>query len=115
MIVGSKVIGVVGVSSSGVFPESDSGGLFSGELEEASLSPTRLPSYFGAVLDIPNLLARPLEFRIVALQLWIQEFLNFFVCPSQTVAKTVGFSCEFHRLDTTVLFSFRCARFNFNF
>ena len=46
-------------------------------LEKSSLTPTQLPPYLGAVLDIPNLLARPMDHRILSLQSLIQEFLRF--------------------------------------
>ena len=36
--------------------------------KKSSLIPQRLPSYLGAQLDIPNLLDRPLEHRVLALQ-----------------------------------------------
>ena len=36
--------------------------------KKSSLVPQRLPAYLGAQLDIPNLLARPLEHRVLALQ-----------------------------------------------
>ena len=44
--------------------------------KKSSLTPQRLPSYFGAQLDIPRLLARPLEHRVLALQEVIQNFIK---------------------------------------
>ena len=41
--------------------------------EKSSLTPQRLPSYLGAHLDIPRLLARPSEHRVLALQEVIQD------------------------------------------
>ena len=44
--------------------------------EKSSLTPQRLPSYLGAQLDIPRLLARPLEHRVLALQEVIQDLIK---------------------------------------
>ena len=40
--------------------------------EKSSLTPSQLPSYLGAALDIPRPLARPLPHRIAALQTLVQ-------------------------------------------
>ena len=44
-------------------------------VEKSSLVPTQMPDYLGAVLDIPNLLARPMVHRIVSLRTLIREFV----------------------------------------
>ena len=43
---------------------------------KSSLTPQRLPSYLGAQLDIPRLLARPSERRVLALQEVIQDLVK---------------------------------------
>ena len=64
-------------------------------VEKSSLTPTRLPSFLGAVLDIPNLLARPMEHRVVALQCLIQEFLALPAPPALLWQKLLGHQASF--------------------
>ena len=44
--------------------------------KKSALEPLRLPAYLGALLDIPRLLARPLDRRILALQSLIHELVS---------------------------------------
>ena len=50
--------------------------------KKSFLVPQRLPSYLGAQLDIPNLLARPLEHRVLALQSLIRDLTGGCLAPA---------------------------------
>ena len=58
--------------------------------KKSALSPRRLPEYLGASLDIPCLLARPLDRRIVALQSLIQELVSGEFAPALLWEKFLG-------------------------
>ena len=58
--------------------------------KKSVLSPQRLPEYLGASLDIPRLLARPLDRRIVALRSIIQELVSRESAPALLWEKFLG-------------------------
>ena len=64
-------------------------------VEKSFLTPSQLPSFLGAVLDIPNLLARPMEHRIVALQCLIREVLACPAPPAMLWQKLLGHMASF--------------------
>ena len=57
-------------------------------LKKSLLTPQRMPVYLGASLDIPRLIARPVERRVVALQSLIQELIASPTVPALTVAES---------------------------
>ena len=58
--------------------------------KKSSLVPLRLPSYLGALLDIPHLLARPLDRRISSLLAVIQELLASSSAPASLWQRFLG-------------------------
>ena len=60
-----------------------------------SLVPQRFPAYLGAQLDIPNLLARPLEHRVLALRSVIQDLTNGWLAPALLWQKFLGHLASF--------------------
>ena len=63
--------------------------------KKSSLVPQRLPSYLGAQLDIPNLLARPLEHRVLALQAVIRDLTGGCLAPALLWQKFLGHLASF--------------------
>ena len=51
-------------------------------LKKSVLTPQRMPVYLGASLDIPRLIARPVERRVVALQSLIHELIAYPTVPA---------------------------------
>ena len=58
--------------------------------KKSSFVPLRLPSYLGALLDVPHLLARPLDRRISSLLAIIQELLASSSAPASLWQKFLG-------------------------
>ena len=54
------------------------------------LTPQRMPIYLGASLDIPRLIARPVEHRVVTLQALIQELTMSWVAPALLWQRFLG-------------------------
>ena len=54
------------------------------------LTPQRMPIYLGASLDIPRLIARPVEHRVVTLQVLIQELTMSWVAPALLWQRFLG-------------------------
>ena len=50
--------------------------------KKSMLTPQRMPTYLGASLDIPRLIVRPVERRVVALQSLIQRLIAHWVAPA---------------------------------
>ena len=63
--------------------------------KKSSLVPQRLPAYLGAQLDIPNLLARPLEHRVLALQSVIQDLTSGWLASALLWQKFLGHLASF--------------------
>ena len=63
--------------------------------EKSSLTPQRLPSYLGAHLDIPRLLARPSEHRVLALQEVIRDLTKGPLAPALLWQKFLGHLASF--------------------
>lgn len=63
--------------------------------KKSSLTPQRVPSFLGAHLDIPNLLARPVERRVLALQAVIQELTSSPFAPALLWQKFLGHLASF--------------------
>ena len=59
--------------------------------KKSSLVPQRIPAYLGAQLDIPNLLARPLEHRVLALQSVIRDLTSGWLAAALLWQKFLGF------------------------
>ena len=64
-------------------------------LKKSVLTPQRMPVYLGASLDIPRLIARPVERRVVALQLLIQELTASPVVPALLWQRVLGHLASF--------------------
>ena len=62
--------------------------------KKSSLTPQRLPSYLGAQLDIPRLLARPLEHRVLALQEVILDLIKGPLATASRVAEISRPPCQ---------------------
>ena len=63
--------------------------------QKSSLSPQRLPSYLGALIDIPNQLARPLDHRVVALQSLVQDLTSSQSAPALLWQRFLGHLASF--------------------
>ena len=63
--------------------------------KKSSLTPQRIPSYLGAQLDIPNLLARPLEHRVLALQGVIRDLTGGCLATALLWQKFLGHLASF--------------------
>ena len=63
--------------------------------EKSMLVPQRLPVYLGASLDIPKLIVRPVERRVEALQLLIQELVAAPFAPALLWQKFLGHLASF--------------------
>ena len=63
--------------------------------EKSMLVPQRLPVYLGASLDIPRLIVRPVERRVVALQSLFQELIASPVAPALLWQKFLGHLASF--------------------
>ena len=63
--------------------------------KKSVLTPQRLPVYLGASLDIPMLIVRPVERRVVALQSLIQELIASPVAPPLLWQKFLGHLASF--------------------
>ena len=64
-------------------------------LEKFSLTPSQIPSFLGASLDIPRLLARPLPHRVEALQSLAQEITGHCFSPAKTWQVFLGHLASF--------------------
>ena len=64
-------------------------------LEKSSLTPSQIPSFLGASLDIPRLLAHPLPHRVVALQSLVQEITAHWFSPAKTWQVFLGHLASF--------------------
>ena len=64
-------------------------------LEKFSLTPSQIPSFLGASLDIPRLLARPLPHRVEALQSLVQEITVHWFSPAKTWQMFLGHLASF--------------------
>ena len=64
-------------------------------LEKSSLTPSQIPSFLGASLDIPRLLARPLPHRVEALQSLFQEITAHWFSPAKTWQVFLGHLASF--------------------
>jgi len=62
---------------------------------KSALEPLRIPSYLGAQLDIPCLLARPLEHRVEALQSVIQALVSKRMAPALLWQQFLGHLASF--------------------
>ena len=64
--------------------------------KKSMLNPQRMPIYLGASLDIPRLIAHPVEHRVVTLQTLIQELniLGSSCSPMAEVPRSSGQSCR---------------------
>ena len=63
--------------------------------KKSSLVPQRLPSFLGAQLDIPHLLVRPLEHRVLALQVVIRDLTGGCLAPALLWQKFLGHLASF--------------------
>ena len=63
--------------------------------KKSVLTPQRMPVYLGASLDIPRLIVRPVERRVVALQSLIQELTASPVAPALLWQKVLGHLANF--------------------
>ena len=86
---GGGVQGSFGVSSP-YDPAVDAGPWVPSELGKVFLTPQRLPFYLGALFDIPRLLARPSEHRVLALQEVIQDLTKGPLAPALFWQKFFG-------------------------
>ena len=64
-------------------------------LQKSMLTPQRMPIYLGASLDIPRLIARPVERRVVALQSLIQELIASPSVPALLWQRVLGHLASF--------------------
>ena len=64
-------------------------------LQKSMLTPQRMPIYLGASLDIPRLIARPMERRVVALQSLIQELIASPSVPALLWQRVLGHLASF--------------------
>ena len=71
-------------------------------LEKSSLTPSQIPSFLGASLDIPGLLARPLPQRVEALQSLVSGDHRSLFLPRQDLAGVPRSPSQFHGLDSSV-------------
>ena len=73
-------------------------------LEKSSLTPSQIPSFLGASLDLPRLLARPLPHRVEALQYLVQEITVhcFSPPPPQDLAGVPRSPSQFYGFDSSV-------------
>ena len=58
--------------------------------KKSMLTPQRMPIYLGASLDIPRLIARPVEHRVVTLQALIEELTMSWVAPALLWQRFLG-------------------------
>ena len=63
--------------------------------KKSVLTPERMPVYLGASLDIPRLIIRPVERRVVTLQSLIQELTESPVAPALLWQKVLGHLASF--------------------
>ena len=64
-------------------------------LKQSVLTPQRMPVYLGASLDIPRLIACPVERRVVALQSLIQELIASPTVPALLWQRVLGHLASF--------------------
>ena len=64
-------------------------------LKKSVLTPQRMPVYLGVSLDIPRLIARPVEHRVVALQSLIQELTASPAVPALLWQRVLGHLASF--------------------
>ena len=81
--------------------------------EKSSLSPSEVPTYLGAVLDNPRLLARPADHQFLAIQQLILRLVSQPSSPDLLWQQFLGHLSSFKDLVTDCLFLIRPLQLHF--